>query len=178
MESQFEQKPSVEFEKKPHHILRARDVVFALQGFHEELAHGEMGDAEYIEWVHDVLTQADAFGQNSVYEDARTLENIASRGQDDIYKIQAPKILEVAQDMKQAYESNIQQTTGELNAFLSKNPGLFLWTTEPNDTIDEIIIETQQDGSLRPVVKASNICIDINRMSETYREFIINDLYE
>ena len=152
--------------------------MFALHGYHEELAQGEMGDAEYIEWVNDVLTQPDAFGQNNVFQDAQTMENIAKYGRDDIYKVHAPKILEVVQDMKRVYEFNIQQTTAELNAFLSKNPGLFLWTSQPGDTIDEIIVKTQPDGSLQPVVKRSDICIDINCMSEKYREFIINDLYE
>ena len=177
MEPQFEQKPSVEFEK-PHRILLVRDVVFALRGINDETPHGKVSDAEYIGWVYDVLSYPEGFGQNALREDAKTLKSIISQGDDDIYKAHAETVLGIAEEMDKKYESNIQQTASELTAFLSRNPGLFLWTQEPDSTIDEIIVEKQQDGSLRPYVHSTNLCIDINRMNEQYREFIINDLYE
>ena len=176
MEPTFEQKSSAEFDTHSHHIFKAEDVVFVLSEIDEEPEYGVVSDMEYLQWVYDVLTRREGFGLEGILRDVQALNAISDNSEGNIYEKHASKLLEIATEMAKSYEEETYKIVKELNGFLSKNPGLFLWSAEPKDTIDEISIETGHYGNLQPLLKSEELFIDISLLNENYHALVAKEL--
>ncbi|MFZ1301724.1 MAG: hypothetical protein WAQ27_04110 [Candidatus Microsaccharimonas sp.] len=172
MEPTHESNQSAEFDKNLHHILEAEDVVFALDYIDDPWDGPGTSDMEYIDWVYAIFHKYDGFGEDGAHHDAREIQKLFTDAYGDIYDQLKPEIKSISERLEEYYQTTTRAIADELNAFLALHPGLFLWSQDPTKPLNEIMIEENDRGELKPVWNGEKLFIDVRQLSKKHQKLI------
>ena len=178
MEPNFESKPSVEFEKTHQHIFSMRDVLIAFrENIEIEVVYGTESDVDYMAWIQQVLCSGRAIGSYVYMVDAAVLEKIIREGKGEkVYESVGPEITSIIERLKAGYAASANEEVDELNDFIRLNKGLLLWSSDPEDVIEEITLRSLDNGMLAPAKTTKELFVDVSRLDENYRPIVTEAL--